>query len=85
MRTVKRNWDKPHRCPECHRVCVRGDLARMLRFEHCPDCQVRWIGRTPLYAAWCRWLRLQRAWSNRGYWLLRKRRDLQDWWERTRD
>jgi hypothetical protein len=44
MRWVKRNEDKPHRCPECHAVASWGkDCMRPKTKLVCPnDCGVQW-------------------------------------------
>jgi hypothetical protein len=46
MKTVAPNFDKPHRCPLCHRI---PDVARKDGFAisnktyECKRCDVRWI------------------------------------------
>lgn len=42
MRWVWANWDKPHRCPECHRINYDGSETGAQPLPRCDDCQVRW-------------------------------------------
>ena len=41
-RLVRRNADKPHRCPECHRVVA--PTTHWWRTYNCRDCMVWWWG-----------------------------------------
>ncbi len=45
--TVKWNADKPHRCPNCHRVVDWGKPPRKWRRYTCPycGCKFAWWGR----------------------------------------
>ncbi len=50
LRWVGRNEDKPHRCPECHRVVTwerkrYGPRSRLT----CPPCGVQWRSGTRVY------------------------------------
>lgn len=43
MRWVKRNEDKPHRCPECHAIPARCRSYLGPRTAvSCPLCRVKW-------------------------------------------
>ncbi len=43
---VKRNEDKPHRCPRCHAIADRANSERPLKPRTklvCPrDCEIQW-------------------------------------------
>jgi hypothetical protein len=42
-RTVKRNRDRPYRCPECQEICVLSIPPLSLDLlVTCPECDVRW-------------------------------------------
>lgn len=52
MKTVKRNVDRPHRCPECYAVRTWSRPLRFYRWVYCSPCHVRWwpgwvLSRTP--------------------------------------
>lgn len=45
MKWVLANWDKPHRCPECHRISDefrQSDRRYPWLIGTCPDCGVKW-------------------------------------------
>ena len=45
IRFVRANSDKPHRCPECHRITDHAHLsgrARWWRTYTCSACRLRW-------------------------------------------
>lgn len=55
MRMVASNEDKPHRCPECHRIpdAARADGAALQgKTYSCSDCQVEWVTPSLNEAEW---------------------------------
>ena len=40
-RLVRRNDDKPHRCPVCHRICFR--TRRRPPVARCTTCRLWWF------------------------------------------
>lgn len=43
MRLVRRNADKPHRCPVCHAVTYRHRPARWPATSRCARCHAWWF------------------------------------------
>jgi ribosomal protein L37AE/L43A len=42
MHWVKRNEDKPHRCPKCHAICAWDKEPQPKTILNCKDCKVKW-------------------------------------------
>lgn len=67
------NYDKPHRCPECHTIWTYADkynnlLPRWWRTYDCFHCGAVFSGRWAWAERWRDWLRMQnsrRKWVNR--------------------
>lgn len=66
LRWVRRNEDKPHRCPQCHTIAAWDDPGHAWTVWRCEGCRVRWFKginyrNTPAGIRW----RLTMWWRNR--------------------
>lgn len=69
------NYDKPHRCPECHSVWtwqapLEGIDPKWWKTYTCKSCGAVFSGRWAWAERWRDWLRMQ---NNRRKWVNRDR------------